>query len=107
MVAALIEDATALLMPSFAEGFGMPVQEALARGTPVISTPLPAILEFAGDIPDYAEPLDGPRWMTLIEEFGQPGSPHRTAQLERLPRFQDTTWPAHFQRSGSFLQTLT
>ena len=107
VVAALIEDATALLMPSFAEGFGMPVQEALARGTPVISTPLPAILEFAGDIPDYAEPLDGPRWMTLIEEFGQPGSPHRTAQLERLPRFQDTTWPAHFQRSGSFLQTLT
>jgi glycosyltransferase involved in cell wall biosynthesis len=107
VVAALIEDATALLMPSFAEGFGMPVQEALARGTPVISTPLAAIQEFAGDIPDYAEPHDGSRWLELLEEFARPDSPQRTEQMARIPRFKDTTWPAHFQRSGNFLQTLT
>ena len=107
VVAALIKNARALLMPSFAEGFGMPVQEALAWGTPVISTPLPAIKEFAGDIPDYAEPHDGARWLELLEEFARPDSRQRTAQMARLPRFKYTTWPTHFGRFENFLVTLT
>ena len=105
-VAALIRGARALLMPSFAEGFGMPVQEALAWGTPVISTPLPAIKEFAGVIPDYADPHDGARWLELIEDFMQPASTLRAAQMERLPNFQDTTWPEHFDRTKDFMDAL-
>jgi glycosyltransferase involved in cell wall biosynthesis len=105
-VADLIRGARALLMPSFAEGFGMPVQEALAWGTPVISSPLPAIKEFAGDIPDYAEPYDGARWLELLEDYSQAESRLRTAQMERLPAFKDTTWPAHFARVEEFLASL-
>ena len=105
-VAALIRGARALLMPSFAEGFGMPVQEALAWGTPVISTPLPAIKEFAGDIPDYAEPHDGARWLELIEDYTQPDSKHRAAQLDRIKSFKDSSWPEHFSRFEKFLQSL-
>jgi glycosyltransferase involved in cell wall biosynthesis len=102
-VVALLAGAQALLMPSYAEGFGMPVQEALALGTPVISSPLPAILEFAEDISDYAEPHDGVRWLELIEDYAKPDSPRRAAQLERLPAFQHTTWHEHFQRVEEFL----
>jgi glycosyltransferase involved in cell wall biosynthesis len=105
-VADLIRGARALLMPSFAEGFGMPVQEALAWGTPVISSPLPAIKEFAGDIPDYAEPYDGARWLELLEDYSQTESKLRTAQMARLPSFKDTTWPAHFARVEEFLASL-
>jgi glycosyltransferase involved in cell wall biosynthesis len=105
-VAALIRGARALLMPSFAEGFGMPVQEALAWGTPVISTPLPAIKEFAGDIPDYAEPHDGARWLELIEDYTQPDSKRRAAQLDRIKSFKDTSWPEHFSKFEKFLQSL-
>lgn len=105
-VAALIRGARALLMPSFAEGFGMPVQEALAWGTPVISTPLAAIKEFAGNIPDYAEPHDGARWLELIEDYLRPGSPQWSGQMERLKTFRDTRWPDHFSRLEKFLETL-
>jgi glycosyltransferase involved in cell wall biosynthesis len=106
LVAELIRGAQALLMPSFAEGFGMPVQEALAWGTPVLSTPLPAIREFAGDIPDYAEPHDGARWLELLLAYAQPYSPERAAQISRLSGFKETTWSNHFARTSDFLEEL-
>jgi glycosyltransferase involved in cell wall biosynthesis len=103
-VVSLLSGACALLMPSYAEGFGMPVQEALALGTPVITSPLPAIKEFAGDIPDYAEPYDGTSWLTLIEDYAKPDSSMRQAQLQRLPNFRHHTWQEHFQRVEEFLE---
>ena len=106
-VVSLIAGACALLMPSYAEGFGMPVQEALAIGTPVISTPLPAIQEFAEDIPDYAEPHDGTRWLELIEASAQSPSPQRDAQLQRLKNFRHTTWQEHFQKVEEFLGKMS
>ena len=102
-VVSLLKGARALLMPSFAEGFGMPVQEALAVGTPVISSPLPAIEEFAGNIPDYAEPHDGARWLELIEDYARENSELRKAQLQRIKGFKDTSWPEHFALVESFL----
>ncbi|MFD2497977.1 glycosyltransferase [Rhizorhabdus histidinilytica] len=39
-------------MPSFAEGFGMPVTEALMAGTPAICSDLPALREAGGAVPD-------------------------------------------------------
>jgi glycosyltransferase involved in cell wall biosynthesis len=105
-VAALIRGAQALLMPSFAEGFGMPVQEALAWGIPVISTPLPAIKEFAGTIPDYADPHDGARWLKLLADYTDPDSQRRRAQVQRMADFRATTWPDHFRAVAPFLESL-
>lgn len=103
-VASLLQGARALLMPSFAEGFGMPVQEALAMGTPVISSPLPAIKEFAGDIPDYAAPYDGARWLELIEDYTRSDSPLRNAQKQRMTGFTQVTWPEHFAMVEAFIR---
>jgi glycosyltransferase involved in cell wall biosynthesis len=44
----LLQHAVALIMPSLEEGFGMPVLEAMAAGTPVIHSDHPALLEAAG-----------------------------------------------------------
>ena len=48
-LAVILRRATALLMPSRAEGFGLPVIEAMACGTAVICSDVPALVEVAGD----------------------------------------------------------
>jgi glycosyltransferase involved in cell wall biosynthesis len=54
----LYSSATALIFPSLYEGGGIPVIEAMACGCPVVSSDLPSILEFAGDVPYYLNPSD-------------------------------------------------
>ncbi len=46
---ALLEGAELLVFPSLFEGFGLPVLEAMALGTPVACSDLPALLEVARD----------------------------------------------------------
>jgi glycosyltransferase involved in cell wall biosynthesis len=44
------------VLPSRDEGFGIPVIEALAAGTPVVASDLPVLREVGGDVVTYAEP---------------------------------------------------
>jgi glycosyltransferase involved in cell wall biosynthesis len=55
-LAELYRGAACLLLPTRYEGFGLPVLEAMASGTPVVATPDPALREVAGDAAVYAEP---------------------------------------------------
>ena len=53
-LAELYRGAAALVLPSRYEGFGLPVLEAMASGTPVVAAPDPALKEVAGDAALYA-----------------------------------------------------
>jgi glycosyltransferase involved in cell wall biosynthesis len=57
-VAQLVAGARALVFPSLYEGFGLPVLEAMASGTPVILTRRSAMPEVAGEAGNYVEPDD-------------------------------------------------
>jgi glycosyltransferase involved in cell wall biosynthesis len=105
-VAALLKGARALLFPSFVEGYGLPLVEALSLGTPVICSDLPALREVGGDVPDYLDPLDGAAWRALILDYAKPGSPARRAQLQRLARWRAPCWQEHFARVEAFLHRL-
>jgi glycosyltransferase involved in cell wall biosynthesis len=54
----LISQATALVFPSLWEGFGLPILEAMACGTPVITSNRSALPEVAGDAAILVDPYD-------------------------------------------------
>lgn len=103
---AWLQHARALLFPSFAEGYGMPLVEALALGVPVLASNLDVFSEISGDIPDYIDPLDGPGWIKHIVAYSQPFSPQRQAQLERITQFREPSWTDHFERVDCLLDRL-
>jgi glycosyltransferase involved in cell wall biosynthesis len=55
--AALIAESHGLIMPSLAEGFGVPIIEALAANTPVLCSDIPVFREVAGELADYFDPF--------------------------------------------------
>ena len=91
-LAMLIAGATALLSPSFMEGFNLPVAEALAMGTPVIASDIPVHRELAPGA-RLIDPLDGPAWLEAIEAA-------LLVRDERRPVVTPTHsapgWPEHF-----------
>jgi glycosyltransferase involved in cell wall biosynthesis len=103
---AWLTGARALLFPSFVEGFGMPLAEALALGVPAIASDLPVFREVAGDVPDYLDPLDGPAWQRLILDYAASDSAARTAQLDRLRGYSAPDWAGHFRIVDAFLAEI-
>jgi glycosyltransferase involved in cell wall biosynthesis len=101
----LIAHAKALLMPSFAEGFGLPIIEALAVGTPVIASDLPAHREIAGNLAIYRDPTDCPGWLADVCMFAD-GSGSALEIRKRVAEYQPTTWDEYFVRIERFLNTF-
>ncbi len=54
----LYNGAEAFLFPSLAEGFGLPVLEAMACGTPVVTSRISSMPEIGGDAVVYCDPYD-------------------------------------------------
>ncbi|WP_406701338.1 glycosyltransferase (plasmid) [Singulisphaera sp. Ch08] len=61
-LAAVYRRATLVMMPSDAEGFGLPVAEALACGAPLLASDLPVLREVGGEAPVYRPVADLPAW---------------------------------------------
>jgi glycosyltransferase involved in cell wall biosynthesis len=96
-VGSLLARARAVLVPSFVEGFGLPLAEALASGVPVICSDIPVFREVGREVPDYVDPLDLFAWRDAIVDYSDPDSPRRAAQLQRLAHWQPPGWPEHFE----------
>ena len=106
-LAGWLQNARALLFPSFTEGYGMPLVEAFSVGTPVVASDLPVFKEIAGDVPDYLSPIDGVGWMQAVLDYSQDGSPRRSAQLRRIEGYEVPNWNDHFSAVETLLDRIS
>lgn len=104
-LAAWIDHARAVLMPSHAEGYGLPVMEAMSRGMPVIASDLPVYREVAQDIPLFLDPDDGNAWLRAVRRY-LADSPEREEQRRRLATYRPPSWQEHLARAREWLVTL-
>jgi glycosyltransferase involved in cell wall biosynthesis len=78
----LYAGARAFCFPSFMEGFGFPVLEALAQGTPVITSRGTSTEELANDVADLVDPNDVEEIRRAIERaFGDDGVAEEARRL--------------------------
>jgi glycosyltransferase involved in cell wall biosynthesis len=101
-----LRNSIALLFPSFIEGYGIPLIEAISQKVPVIASNLPIFHEIVGNTPDYIHPLDGPKWIDTIINYTNDNSLLRNKQIERLQTFNLPTWDEHFKKVENFLSTI-
>jgi len=93
VLAAIYRRSTLLLQTSDAEGFGLPVIEAMACGCPVIASDLPVLREAGGDAVEYCEVGNIDAWrdtvlrtLALLREPESAGE-LRQRSLDRASRF--------------------
>ncbi len=93
-LARLVAGATLLCHPSEAEGFGIPVLEAMGLGTPVVAGDIPPVREVGGDAVALVPVDDEAAWAATIERLlGDDDERHRRSARGRelaAPR----TWTA-------------
>ncbi|UWR22526.1 glycosyltransferase family 1 protein [Sulfitobacter sp. S190] len=91
-VSALVAGAQGLLFPSHAEGYGLPVVEAAALGTPVLSNKIATIHEILGDNGVYADVSDRYLWQSMVTEWA-----NRARDAHRIEEFDAPLWDTHFK----------
>jgi glycosyltransferase involved in cell wall biosynthesis len=88
--------AAALVTATLAEGFGLPVLEAMARGVPVACSDLPVLREVAGDAAVYLDPRDPASIAAALGRALAGDEGRRVAGLERASHF---SWRATAERT--------
>jgi glycosyltransferase involved in cell wall biosynthesis len=104
-LAAIYRRARLTLFPSDAEGFGLPVPESMACGTPVLLSDIPVLREVGGPCARYAPVGDVPAWTAqALEVLASPPSPEdRAAALAWASRFH---WATHVDQLAGIYRSL-
>jgi glycosyltransferase involved in cell wall biosynthesis len=95
-LAGLYRGAQCLVYPSLYEGFGLPVLEAMACGTPVVTSNSGALAELAGSAAVLVDPLDVASIAAGIDEARRRRDELRAAGLDRARAF---TWDETARRT--------
>jgi glycosyltransferase involved in cell wall biosynthesis len=100
-------EATLAVVPSIYEGFGLPAGEAMACGTPVVSTRGGALPEVVGDAGCLVPPGDAGALAEAIEALlADPGRRAGLGARGRRRVVEQFSWPVAAQRLADYYRTL-
>jgi glycosyltransferase involved in cell wall biosynthesis len=109
-LASVYRRASLVLLPSDREGFGLPVVEALACGTPVLASDIASLIEVGGDAVAHCDPADLACWVSttlglLAEREEQPEEWEQRRQrgLKTAARF---SWRAYAAEMARIYQSV-
>ena len=94
--------ASAVCMPSLAEGFGLPALEAMAQGTPVIHSATPALREVVGDAGPSVAVDDVAGWADEMSSFILDEA--RSAELGLVAR--ERALPSTWERTAAIMRSV-
>lgn len=105
-LATLLHHATLLCHPSEAEGFGIPVLEAMGAGTPVIAGDIPSVREIGGDAVVLVPPRDADALAAAIEALVTDPAERTRLQAAGRRRAEPFTWEAMTDRIAELYRQL-
>jgi glycosyltransferase involved in cell wall biosynthesis len=89
---ALYDQALALVYPSLYEGFGLPMLEAMACGTPVLASRAASMPEVAGDAGVLLDPHRSAEWTDALAALGSDTMLRNDLRGRGLARAAQFTW---------------
>ena len=108
-LASVYRRASVVLQPSEREGFGLPVIEAMASGTPIVASDLPVLRETGGAAASYCQVEDVPAWRdTVLQILARvPGDADSVAaRSQGLAQAGKFTWSAYASASTDLYREL-
>jgi glycosyltransferase involved in cell wall biosynthesis len=87
-----ISTATAVVYPSFYEGFGFPVLEAMSSGVPVISSNVSSLPEICGDAAVLCDPTDSQSFVDAMKKVIEDPSYRSSLIGKGCQRVQQFSW---------------
>ncbi|MBM4320037.1 MAG: glycosyltransferase family 4 protein [Deltaproteobacteria bacterium] len=102
----LFRGARALVFPSFIEGFGFPLVEAMAAGCPVVTSDIPVIREIVGEAALCADPASPAAIASAIEQVLGDAALRRQLRLAGRERASRFTWAACAARTAAVHRRL-
>jgi len=105
-VAPLMSQAIAYLFPSWYEGFGIPNLEAMAAGTCLISSDIPAYREVVGDAGLLVPPGEPEAWAHALERIVKDGTLRTELIAKGAERVKQFSWQKTAEQTWEVLRAL-
>jgi glycosyltransferase involved in cell wall biosynthesis len=110
MLAALYRRAALVLMPSEAEGFGLPLVEAMACATPVLASDIAVMREVCAEAAVYCAVADVPAWSKALAALLSERAKHPARWAERraaaVRRASHFSWAAYADRCAALYREI-